>query len=406
MKMGQNRQKGAVAVIFALAIPILLVFTGLAVDFGNAYFHRQQLQNMADAAVLAAADKYSKTSSEADAQTTAQKYIDDMKSINGNRGYENPTARGSSYPIITSKDGIIKLKLVLDDTVPTYFIKILKLFNNGGQYDSMPIAVTAVAKITGSSLFDGLITYKHEMQVTQGYQNGNNQTTFDGKLYYAGPDPDSAKSENYNATGQNDNNSKNIYSSPGGFVSSDQLKTNTPVPGEMPKLDGTPYAFDTLKQRAESADQTITNEQTVYTDDLTGNIISINSPNIDIIIDKALIGSDDPALKNKPIFIIYGKSENETGTINLHVNHDTVRPLIIYYMGTTFHYNPGPGSPELRGVIYAPNADVLVNENAAKFHGSIYCNNFSSQVQGSYTGPDSNDTFTGSGTARLVDDDD
>ena len=52
-KMRKN-EDGAVIVLVALLITILLTFTALAVDMGLAYFQRQRLQNACDAAALAA----------------------------------------------------------------------------------------------------------------------------------------------------------------------------------------------------------------------------------------------------------------------------------------------------------------------------------------------------------------
>ena len=48
-----NQQKGAVIALLALLLPILLGFTGLAVDIGRLYMEKGRLQNIADAAVLA-----------------------------------------------------------------------------------------------------------------------------------------------------------------------------------------------------------------------------------------------------------------------------------------------------------------------------------------------------------------
>lgn len=44
-----------VALIVALVLPILLLFTGLVVDVGTLYWHRAQAQSAADAGALAAA---------------------------------------------------------------------------------------------------------------------------------------------------------------------------------------------------------------------------------------------------------------------------------------------------------------------------------------------------------------
>ncbi|KQV80413.1 hypothetical protein ASD15_16330 [Massilia sp. Root351] len=50
----QRRQRGAVAVIAAIALPILIGFAGLALDGGRLYMQKTELQNAADACALAA----------------------------------------------------------------------------------------------------------------------------------------------------------------------------------------------------------------------------------------------------------------------------------------------------------------------------------------------------------------
>ncbi|WP_431823155.1 pilus assembly protein TadG-related protein [Burkholderia sp. F1] len=52
---GIHRQRGAVAVVVALALAVLIGFVGLALDLGKLYVTRSELQNSADACALAAA---------------------------------------------------------------------------------------------------------------------------------------------------------------------------------------------------------------------------------------------------------------------------------------------------------------------------------------------------------------
>src|SRR5665648_735652 len=48
-------QDGAMAILFALLLPVLIGFAGLAVDIGHMYVVKGQLQNAADAGALAGA---------------------------------------------------------------------------------------------------------------------------------------------------------------------------------------------------------------------------------------------------------------------------------------------------------------------------------------------------------------
>ena len=50
----RKRQKGTVAIIAALSLPILIGFAGLALDVGRLYVEKTELQNATDACALAA----------------------------------------------------------------------------------------------------------------------------------------------------------------------------------------------------------------------------------------------------------------------------------------------------------------------------------------------------------------
>lgn len=54
-RLGNHSQKGAVLVLVALMLPIMVFFGGMAIDFGRAYLYKSHLQNAADAAALAGA---------------------------------------------------------------------------------------------------------------------------------------------------------------------------------------------------------------------------------------------------------------------------------------------------------------------------------------------------------------
>jgi uncharacterized membrane protein len=53
-RTGASRQRGAVALLVGLLLPVLLGAVGLALDSGHLYLTRTELQNAADACALAA----------------------------------------------------------------------------------------------------------------------------------------------------------------------------------------------------------------------------------------------------------------------------------------------------------------------------------------------------------------
>lgn len=70
-RLSGNKEQGAVSVIVAILLVTLLGFTAIAVDVGAIYSERAQLQNGADAAAMAAAQKCAKNTSNADCSTTS-----------------------------------------------------------------------------------------------------------------------------------------------------------------------------------------------------------------------------------------------------------------------------------------------------------------------------------------------
>ena len=55
MKLPHPRRRGAIAIVTAIMLPVLIGFAGLAIDSGRLYVQKTELQNAADACALAAA---------------------------------------------------------------------------------------------------------------------------------------------------------------------------------------------------------------------------------------------------------------------------------------------------------------------------------------------------------------
>jgi Flp pilus assembly protein TadG len=77
-----DREEGAVAVIVAILLFVLVGIGALVVDVGNLYWERRQLQNAADAGALAAAQALVTGEAEANALQTARQFAD----ANNSRG--------------------------------------------------------------------------------------------------------------------------------------------------------------------------------------------------------------------------------------------------------------------------------------------------------------------------------
>ena len=65
-RLAPSRQRGAVALVVALTLSVLLGAVGLALDSGHLYLTRTELQNSADACALAASYELEATDPEAE----------------------------------------------------------------------------------------------------------------------------------------------------------------------------------------------------------------------------------------------------------------------------------------------------------------------------------------------------
>lgn len=71
---GVREERGAVMVMVAILLPVLILFSSFVLDVGNWFEHRRHLQMQADAAVLAAAGEFGSPCSEAPIEDMARTY--------------------------------------------------------------------------------------------------------------------------------------------------------------------------------------------------------------------------------------------------------------------------------------------------------------------------------------------
>src|SRR3954451_2770894 len=67
-------RKGAVAIVSAITIPVLVGLTSLGVEVGHWYLVQRQMQGAADAAAISAAAQYIQDQFSTSYQTTGQQY--------------------------------------------------------------------------------------------------------------------------------------------------------------------------------------------------------------------------------------------------------------------------------------------------------------------------------------------
>ena len=136
-------QKGVFLALAAAALPVFIGGMGLAFDVGMVCLHKAQLQNAADAAVVAGGHAYSKQLETSDTADAVDRFLLKDKEM---------TAPERNQLDIKSvgADGSKKIVLGVADEVPLYFVKIFGL-------DSVTIHAKSAAlckKIGGNSIFD------------------------------------------------------------------------------------------------------------------------------------------------------------------------------------------------------------------------------------------------------------
>ncbi len=97
MKLLRRRQSGQSIVIFGFFAATLFVFMGLGIDSGMLYVERRHLQNVADAACLAASTTLGTGGTDADAQNAAIQYITDNMNANAAHAFELSGLLAATY---------------------------------------------------------------------------------------------------------------------------------------------------------------------------------------------------------------------------------------------------------------------------------------------------------------------
>ena len=127
-----DKERGAVAVVIAIFMTVLLGFSAVAIDTGRIALEKQSLQNALDAASLAAAQDLPNNT--ATAEATAKEYVAD-------NGY----SAADIYSIVFSNSNK-RIKISAKKPVEYTFARV---FNNA---DSTTVDVSAAAEI--SNIFD------------------------------------------------------------------------------------------------------------------------------------------------------------------------------------------------------------------------------------------------------------
>lgn len=217
-----REERGAVFVLTALLLPVLIGCLGFAYDAGNLYMHKARLQNVTDAAALAGGAVFGEkaqgtdsrrgntitlTGKHKDADDVAKDYVNKNKINLGNNilveelsalGYQGDVDENATTGVKTQSTDVY-YRVIASEQVPLYFLPII--FDKREQtVRAVSVALTKTTKTTtpGSdqendgnpptvpnrSIFNNLFTYSEYFDA--GLTNANNEVaaTFDGNMVF------------------------------------------------------------------------------------------------------------------------------------------------------------------------------------------------------------------------------
>lgn len=419
-----KNERGAYMVFFAILIPILFGCAGLAVDLGNGFAHHARLQKAADAAALAGAAAFAMNQETVDSHPKADAQAETYAKVN----WGNGRASFQKRPQAQTVDGVSYYRVLLQESIPTTFIKFV-----GIKEDLFNIEAEAVAVIPTKSneqlKFDSLASFSGSMSGTfnnnNGTDNGNNNpiaSTYDGHVVCYNQDFYNA---NYNKpefqkffTGEarnlprNEAVQKGLYSPMEKGNESDFTAFCQKTNDAIDKMFSDPADYFTPARGSQNYslpnsdyDGTQKNKVLLTGEPGNGNF-SLTLGNL----------AGDP---NEPVYVYL---KGVFSLVNINLQKDIKRPIIFClpeknpWWPTEIHFNGN--NHDFRGVLYTPYANnTPLNFENGTFRGTILTHDLTLQSNhGSFvfeefgfpTGGSSSSGGTGSGSSssqklRLVD---
>lgn len=418
------RQKGQILVFTAVLLPLLIAACGFTVDFGNMYIHKSKLQNAADAAAIAGGYAFRDNKENIDDHPKADNASKDSAKSN----LTNFDNVGQHYQARVDKDGIIYYRVELSESVPVYF---LRLFGVG---DSTTVSADSIASIVNlgggkNNIFQNLFSFGsggfHSTNANQnpddpGVSLIGNSSFYQGDIRGIGSDANMAKDYTHELltfasrdafladrklTVRQALDRDNIYDND---KTNDTYEYHTlPTKDLDHQLDenlkdivdaakGHEYTWGNEKKLSEILPQAANNNFYVYNNTSTNP--NLTNPNL--IVD--CLPKGDPN-DNRPLYVVCDKTGSSTKlTITNKVENRNSRPIIFVYTGTGT-INIEANDSYFHGIIYAPYADVHINDGGMSFYGSVASKGVEITGKGTYeidkTIGGGDGSSTGNGTA-------
>lgn len=417
------RQKGQILVFTAVLLPLLIAACGFTVDFGNMYIHKSKLQNAADAAAIAGGYAFRDNKENIDDHPKADNASKDSAKSN----LTNFDNVGQHYQARVDKDGIIYYRVELSESVPVYF---LRLFGVG---DSTTVSADSIASIVNlgggkNNIFQNLFSFgSGGFKSTNANQNPDdpgvsligNSSFYQGDIRGIGSDAKMPISgidyahelltfaamdaflADRKLTVRQALDRDNIYDND---KTNDTYEYHTlPTKDLDHQLDenlkdivdaakGHEYIWGNGKKVTEILPQATNNNFFIYNNSSIGPELEVDYLPI----------KNDPN-DNRPLYVVCDKTGDPTKlTITNKVENRNSRPIIFVYTGTGT-INIEAKDSYFHGIIYAPYADVHINDGGMSFYGSIASKGLAITGKATYeidkTIGGGNGSSTGNGTA-------
>lgn len=405
------RQKGQILVFTAVLLPLLIAACGFTVDFGNMYMHKSKLQNAADAAAIAGGYAFRDNKENIDSHPKADNASKDSAKSN----LTNFANIGRHCQARVDKDGVIYYRVELSESVPVYF---LRLFGVG---DSTTVSADSIASIVNlgggkNNIFQNLFSFgSGGFTSTNANQNPDdpgvsligNSSFYQGDIRGIGSDANMEKKYTHELL---------TFASRDAFLADRKLTVRQAI--DKDKKNGTHEYYTTPSQDYEHrldenlkdiVDAAKGHEYIWGHEKKLSDILSQTANNNSYFYNPS---GQDAELKvdclpkgapndNRPLYFVFDKWAKLT--ITNKVEDRNSRPIIFVYTGTgTIPVEKEDGS-YFHGIIYAPYADVHINDENLSFYGSIASKGLTITGKGTYeidkTIGGGDGSSTGNGTA-------
>lgn len=381
------RQKGQIIVFTAVLLPLMIAACGFTVDFGNMYVHKSKLQNAADAAAIAGAAAYR----DFDNKPGQWQHMDadDFAEFSVRDNLANWRDIERIYQAREVDDGTTYYRVLLTEEVPVYF---LRLFDVG---DTVDVSAAAVASIVATgvgsvgTIFDNLFSFgsdgfksinANQNPDNEGISSISNSSFYHGRVVGIGKDADMTKHYTHELLdttardGFKDGKYKYVKEAieAGDYVKMEQDKDKS----LDEQLKNIMAGINSSQGKEYKWDNGIDVEQLSYFYGIN-YVYNKNGINPEVKVNEPLSQTSDKS----PLYIVcdtWAKLTLNSKTVDPHS-----RPIVFVYTGTGT-INIEANNAYFRGIIYAPNASVHINDDGMTFYGSVAAKGIEITGKGTY----------------------